>query len=70
MTLATQERERIAHDLIIHLYKADEQLSNEEWKTAWLEEMKRRETDLLEGHVERHDGKHMLAELKAKYTVK
>lgn len=66
MALPSQARERIAHDLI----KGDEQLTQEEWEAAWLEEIKRREADIREGRVERLDGVQVLAELKAKYTIK
>ena len=70
MTLPDHARERIAHDLIISLDKGDEPLTHEEWDAAWLEEIKRREADIREGRVERLDGDQVLAELKAKYTIK
>ncbi len=46
MALPKETRKRIADDLIISLDKGDEQLSQEEWEAAWLEEVKKREADI------------------------
>ena len=65
--LPTQERARIAHDLIISLDKDEQQLSREEWEAAWLEEIQRREEEIASGKVKLLGGDQVMAELRARY---
>ena len=45
MALPTQERARLAHDLIVSLNE-EEKLSQEEWEAAWLEEVEQRAEEI------------------------
>ena len=45
MALPTQERARLAHDLIVSLNE-EEKLSQEEWEAAWLEETEQRAEEI------------------------
>jgi len=70
MALPTEDRARVALDLIRSLDKDEETLSREEWEAAWHEEIERRVQDVHAGRVELHDAEVVLAELRAKYTKK
>lgn len=67
MALPTEDRARVALDLIRSLDKDEETLTREEWEAAWLEEVKHREAEILEGRAELVDGEQVMAELRARY---
>ncbi len=46
LSLPSNERARLAHELIVSLDEEQQDLSQEEWQIAWLEEAKRREARL------------------------
>lgn len=70
MALPTEDRARVALDLIRSLDKEQETLTREEWEAAWLQEVKRREAEILEGRAELVDGEQVMAELRARYPKK
>lgn len=70
MALPTEDRARVALDLIRSLDKDEETLTREEWEAAWHAEIERRVQDVHEGRVELRDAEEVLAELKAKYKTK
>jgi len=65
MALPAETRKRIADDLIISLDKADEPLSQEEWEAAWLEEVKKRETDIENNKTTLSTHEEVMASLKS-----
>jgi Putative addiction module component len=69
MALPTEDRARVALDLIRSLDKDEEQsLSREEWEATWREELDRRVQDVQEGRVELRDAEEVLASLRAMYN--
>lgn len=68
--LPSEDRARIAADLIRSLDNDGEPLSREEWEAAWAEEIRRRLEDIQEGRVELLDAEQVMAELRARYPKK
>jgi putative addiction module component (TIGR02574 family) len=52
MNLSHQERARIAHALIVSLNDEEERLPKAEREALWLEEIKRRDTEIERGEVQ------------------
>ena len=70
MALPTQERARLAHDLIVSLNEEEEKLSKEEREAAWREEIEWREQEFKAGRAEPVEAELVIGELKAKYQKK
>ena len=54
LSLPSKERARLAHELIVSLDEEKQDLSQDEWQTAWLEEAKRREARLNSEKLQSH----------------
>ena len=67
MALPTQERARLAHDLIVSLNEEEEKLSQEEWEAAWLAESEQRSNEIDSGKATLVSLKEVMAELKSRY---
>ena len=55
LSLPSKERAHLAHELIVSLDKEEQDLSQEEWQAAWLEEVKRREEKLKPEELLSHE---------------
>ena len=65
MALPTEDRARVALDLIRSLDKDEETLTREEWEAAWLEEVKRREAEIESGKTTLVTHEEVMASLKS-----
>lgn len=65
MALPTEDRARVALDLIRSLDNEDETLTREEWEAAWLEEVKRREAEIGSGKATLVTHEEVMASLKS-----
>ena len=65
MALPSEDRARLAHDLIVSLDEEDEKLSQEEWEAAWLEEVKRRAEEIDSGKATLVSHDEVMATLKS-----
>ena len=64
LSLPSKERARLAHELLISLDEEQQDLTQEEWQTAWFEEVKRREKSVA------LDANRVMEELKGQYRKK
>ncbi len=64
LSLPSKERARLAHELIVSLDEEQQNLSQEEWQTAWLEEVSCREKSAP------LDANMVMEELKGQYNKK
>lgn len=58
--LPTEDRARVVRDLIASLDRDEQQLSPEEWESAWKAELERRQQELDSGKVSLLPGEEVL----------
>lgn len=68
MKLSHEERARLARTLIVSLDEEEEQLSEAECETLWMEEIKRRGAEIERGEVELIPAEEVLQKLRKKFT--
>jgi putative addiction module component (TIGR02574 family) len=63
LKLSDEEKRRLATRLLNSIDPADQELSSEDWDSAWSAELHKRVSEIREGTVELIDGDEVLAEL-------
>ena len=68
LQLPYEQRDQLANTLIDSLHPAGESISQDEWKSAWMEECHRRMSDIESGRVSMISADDLIARMRAKHS--